>query len=90
MLPRNRRNTSFKSQAVQIRSSRGPFRLSVALILRKYLMFKGLDPKINIPHRKTNFSEKHTSIDISFETVLFGFIDSSWGDLTLEQCCILS
>ena len=53
-------------------------------------MFKGLDPKINIPHRKTNFSEKHTSIDISFETVLFGFIDSSWGDLTLEQCCILS
>ena len=64
--------------------------MSVALILRKYLMFTGLDPKIDIPHRKTNFSEKHTSIDISFETVLFGFIDSSWGDLTLEQCCILS
>ena len=51
------------------RYSRGPFRLSVALILKKYLMFKGLDPKINIPHRKTNFSEKHTSIDISFENM---------------------
>ena len=47
--------------------TRGLFRLLMTLILRKHLMFKNLDSKINVCHGKINFSEKYMSIDISLE-----------------------
>ena len=76
-------------QKQKLLRQRGLFRLSMILILRKYLRFKNLDPKINVPHSKTNFSEKYMSIDISLEVFYLGYLTSSWGDLTLEQSCFV-